>query len=331
MFRFLKRFVGGDSRRTARTTLPSFRPALEAYEERVVPSTLNVYSPADNGAVGTLRWAVKQADYDASHGRSDTIQFASSMKGHTINLNSPLQLSGTQKITINATNDNITVSGQRGGFVVQHGANVELDGLTMAHCDTSTSGGALFNNGSLSLVGCAVDFNQAGYYGGAVCNNGNLWISNSSFVGNSAHLSGGAIFNTGTVNDYGGYFVSNSAGHAGGAIYNDTNGLLYVLSNNNTFASNHANGGDGGAIYNGGYATVVNAYFGGNTTAYSGGAVANFGTVNVSSSTFDYNSAKNYGGGFYDAQGGSWSVHGSWLGNSAGKAGKNYYTPTRVG
>jgi hypothetical protein len=41
MFRFLKCFVGGcDSRRTARPTRPSFRPALESLEGRLVPSTL---------------------------------------------------------------------------------------------------------------------------------------------------------------------------------------------------------------------------------------------------------------------------------------------------
>src|SRR5215470_873494 len=37
------------------------RPSLEVLEDRYVPSTISVTSNADNGAVGTLRWAVAQA------------------------------------------------------------------------------------------------------------------------------------------------------------------------------------------------------------------------------------------------------------------------------
>ena len=40
----------------------SIRPRLEGLEDRCVPSTLTVTSSADNGSVGTLRWAVGVAD-----------------------------------------------------------------------------------------------------------------------------------------------------------------------------------------------------------------------------------------------------------------------------
>src|SRR5262249_57216083 len=39
----------------------SFRPGLEALEDRLVPTHWAVTSPADNGAANTLRWAVAQA------------------------------------------------------------------------------------------------------------------------------------------------------------------------------------------------------------------------------------------------------------------------------
>ncbi len=44
----------------------SFRPRMEVLEDRCVPSTLNVTSNLDNGAVGTLRWAVAVADASAA-------------------------------------------------------------------------------------------------------------------------------------------------------------------------------------------------------------------------------------------------------------------------
>ncbi len=70
-----------------------------------------------------------------------------------------------------------------------------------------------------------------------------------------------------------------------------------------------------------------NATFAFNTSVASGGAVANFnnGSLYLQSCAFDYDSATDYGGGFYDGQG-----HISWAGitysgNHAGAKGPNYY------
>jgi predicted outer membrane repeat protein len=330
MYRFLKSLFCGDSRRTARPTRLSFRPTLEACEERLVPSTLWVTNPADNATPGTLRAAVAQADFDASRGISDQILFTRSVQGRTFNLNSPLQLTGTQQITIYGLNDSITISGRSGGLVVAYGANVALVGLNFQDCSTTTSGGAIANNGYLNLNACSFEFNHAGWYGGAIVNNGILTMNKSTFIDNSARLSGGAIYNSGTINDYSGSFDANYA-NSGAAIYNTGHGVLYVLSTGNSFAYNHATNGSGGAIDNLGYAIVVNGTFTGNTSTLDGGAIANFGTVNVTSSTFNNNSASLYGGAFYDAPGDLWYVWGSFNGNHAGRAGNNYYTPSKVG
>ena len=50
------------------------RPCLEALEDRIVPATFQVLSNLDDGSVGTLRWAIEQAN--ASIGVLDTVQFA---------------------------------------------------------------------------------------------------------------------------------------------------------------------------------------------------------------------------------------------------------------
>lgn len=104
-----------------------------------------------------------------------------------------------------------------------------------------------------------------------------------------------------------------------------------MLSNNNTFSDNHATYGPGGAIYNLGYATVVDATFTGNTTADSGGAIADVGSIYVTNSVLNANHAHNFGGGFYVVTGaGSWHFDGRWSGNTAGVAGNTFYTPTLV-
>jgi hypothetical protein len=63
-------------------TDPPYRPALEALQERQVPSTLTVTSPLDSGS-GSLRAAVSQANFDAAHGQSDTITFAERLNGQS--------------------------------------------------------------------------------------------------------------------------------------------------------------------------------------------------------------------------------------------------------
>lgn len=200
-----------------------------------------------------------------------------------------------------------------------------MSGVVFENCGGGY-GGAIYNRGNLNLHACQFDNNTAGDNGGAIDNDSLLTISNCTFSGNYASALGGAIASDGTVNAYQCSFSFNSA-PTGGAIYND--GVLWVLSNYNEFYSNKTSQGAGGAIYNDGYATIVNADFEFNTSAASGGAIANFGNINASDNiTFYRNHANIDGGGFYNGTTGSWSVYGTWTGNTAGVQGPNYYTPS---
>ena len=78
------------SRRKTPAARPTFRPTLEALEDRWVPSTLTVLNNHDSGA-GSLRDALTKAK------DGDTIVFAASLNGQTIALTSG-ELSRSQKV-----------------------------------------------------------------------------------------------------------------------------------------------------------------------------------------------------------------------------------------
>lgn len=84
----LKRLVFGA--RAARRTppaAPTFRPRLEAVEERLAPATFTV-TTASSGGTNSLRWAINQANAAAG---ADTIAFAIPGSGvHTIRLTTAL-------------------------------------------------------------------------------------------------------------------------------------------------------------------------------------------------------------------------------------------------
>jgi hypothetical protein len=147
------------------------------------------------------------------------------------------------------------------GFLILHiasGATATLNNLALqgGHAD---EGGAVLNEGTLSVVNCTFANNTAssvGLGGGAIANEvGSLYISGSTFRNNETQPNetgdnvgrGGAIFNdSGVASVTNSTFVGNLAGY-GGAIFNGQN-QLFVISNS-TFV---ADGGtfDGADLFN---------------------------------------------------------------------------------
>ncbi len=214
----------------------TFRPQLEALEDRCVPSTLTVTNNLD-GPVGSLRYEINAAN------NGDTILFAPSLKGQTITL-------GGSELGINKNLDieglgagNLAISGGNRSRVFDVTANVTLAGMTITGGNEYLGGGIL-NYGTLTVSNSTISGNRAfgsfGNGGGGIYNGTWLTVSNSTISGNSANY-GGGIYNGRTL----------------------TVSSCTVSNNNATF--------DGGGIYNDGWATVSNSVVL-NNVAPSGGA-----------------------------------------------------------
>ena len=222
----------------------------------------------------------------------------------TVNINGTVKIANGQYTGVNNTqitiDKNMNINGQSEAGTVING--------------TGTNWIFHINSGiNLTITNLTIT-NGNSNYGGAIYNDGTLTVDNSTFTNNTAtdYGGGGAIVNEGTLNVTDSNFEGNNAGVAG-ALYNYGGNLNIIDS---TFTNNIAQ--YGGAIINDGTLTVDNSTFTNNTATSGGGAIYNFdGTLTVKSSTFTNNSA-NRGGAIINDYGGIVTVKFSRIvGNSA--------------
>ena len=177
-------------------------------------------------------------------------------------------------------------------FSIGEGFTVTLTNATLIN-GKADKGGAIYNDGSLTLSDVKLSDNAADSYGGAVFNNGELVVSDSVFDSND-------IVNRGSASvDYG-----------GAAIYNWYDGVLTVSGSNFTNNIKNYKNGDRlvGAVATIGDATISDSYFVNNSGRW-GGAISASGyliagddvnTLTVSGSTFKENGGL-YGAGIFVA------------------------------
>ena len=174
-------------------------------------------------------------------------------------------------------------------FSIGEGFTVTLTNATLIN-GKATEGGAIYNDGSLTLSDVKLSDNAADSYGGAVFNNGHLVVSDSVFDSND-------IVNRGSASvDYG-----------GAAIYNWKEGTLKVTNSNFTNNIKNYKNGDNlvGAITTIGNATVSGSNFVNNSGRWGGAISAtgaelrkNSSTLTVSNTIFRDNAAL-YAGAVY--------------------------------
>jgi trimeric autotransporter adhesin len=211
------------------------------------------------------------------------------------------------------SNGHATIDGQNIGqiFLISNGATVIIQNLILEN-GLGTFGGAIYNNGTLTVRNTVFQNNRATQNGGAIYNDGRLiydavthtsetvtknggtlTVNNCTFTNNRA-LNGGAIYNAGTLsmststtltdftitqnggtlNVVNSVFTNNRATQNGGAIANDaTFNVVGFSTLTRTVVTK-----------NGGTATISGSTFIGNT-ANNGGAISNLAVLNTAQST----------------------------------------------
>jgi hypothetical protein len=295
----------------------SQRLQLENLEDRLTPSTFTVTTAVgDSSVVGSLPWAVQQANADQSHGNV-AINFSAALNGQSIQLSKTLELNNP------TSGESITISAPTSGYVALLGGGskssfsvLKVDAGTTATLQRiyienghNTGGGGIENEGSLTLNYCGVMYCSADATGGGIDNYGSMWLNNMYMASNSVGLDGGAVYNDGqlTVNDgafwhgtASGGFSTNLNGYGGG-FYNDAAGKLTL--NGADIENNTAT--YGGGVYNLGTATAAQmsggpaSYFWHNSASQNGGGIYNLGSMVVSASYVECNTAGLDGGGAY--------------------------------
>jgi hypothetical protein len=207
-------------------------------------TTWTVTSPADDYGTGTLRYAIDSAR------NGDTIVFDPSLEGQTISLlDIPNQYIDIDLTIAGPGANKLAISG--GGlraFYVAASAQVTISGLTLEYGGGEFGafdprlddgvGGAIINDGELTLSDCVVSGNTAGHAGGGIANYGTMTIDNCLIASNGSNGTGsipwygGGIYNDGAMVLRNSTVTGNTALFYGGGIYNDTNGTLLLVSSN---------------------------------------------------------------------------------------------------
>ncbi|MDN5938713.1 MAG: hypothetical protein L0H83_08615, partial [Salinisphaera sp.] len=197
--------------------------------------------------VCTLRAAVEEAN--ALAGADDIVIAA----GVNPLIASTTQITVTSELTLSGQGaDQTTLDGNANSriFAITNTANVEIEGVTLTNGrapdgvvagSPGASGGAIVNEGTLSIRSATLSDNRAGRGG----DGGNL-------IDGAAGGSGGAVFNSGSLTIIASTLSGNTAGNGGDS--NVTAG----------------NGGPGGAIVNTGMLTITNSTLSGNATGAGG-------------------------------------------------------------
>ncbi|WP_455645650.1 beta strand repeat-containing protein [Methanosphaera sp.] len=218
----------------------------------------------------------------------------STFTNNSANIGGAIYNSKTQTIlTSNFTNNKAVKAGAIYADYASGSGNINIDRCVFTN-NTATSkntsdeviGGALVNNGTLTMTNVNFTSNTARDQGGAIYSHRAFTMTNSTFRNNNAN-EGGAIYNRAGVTITNANFISNNATNRGGVIFNSARNVVITNAN---FTNNKA-GDTGGAINTRGIVTLNNLQFINNTAQFDGGAIYNNYTITINNSTFTKNNS----------------------------------------
>ncbi len=254
------------------------------------------------------------------------------LKRATFNNNEVINGGGAIFNFANLTIQDSSLNGNRakwgGGIYNYQGSSyLELEKTVLSTNNAyGHTGGAILNEGTLSLIAGALEDNTAADWGGGLFNSGKAQLDDVKISGNQAsNREGGGIFssageltlnqveissnqafeNGGGLANYGSAVVSQSIiqgnsigfdGNGGGGVANFGH---MELRDHNRIVNNFTYW-YGGGVYNEGELILSDSEIANNRVIYQGGGVFNQGTMDVHGTTFTGNEANEYGGGIYN-------------------------------
>lgn len=220
-------------------------------------------------------------------------------------------------------------SSENGGVICNDSLSDEIQGrLAVAKSAFSNSratlGGALYNNGDVSLLENTFEKSTSKTYGGAIHNLKTVKIDNSEFMENSAESRGGAINNEGDLSIDKATFISNSS-NSGGAILTQSDATV----SNSKFSNNSSEWGS--AIHNKGILVLNSNHFEKNTATQHGGAMVNHMECASNSDIFLHNEG-NWGGAIYNYEASLKLENSKFIENNANAGGAlhNIYSKSTI-
>jgi hypothetical protein len=197
----------------------------------------------------------------------------------------------------------LDAGGLGSGFIIQQGAAVAINGLTVQAAHT----GIVNGSGDVSLVGCLIRNNSVG----GILNDGTLTLSSTTISGNTTTNVGGGVFNQLGTLTMDNSAIQNNTAYEGGGVYN----LATMTMTNSSVNYNHAQGGVGGGIENRhAHLTMTNGSAIVGNTAASGdggglyndvGSVVTLDNSVIGGMGTDGNAAHGSGGGIFNTGAGS--------------------------
>ena len=210
-----------------------------------------------------------------------------------------------------STVSGVTISGKYGGYNTYHpfhissDSNVTIQGLSIVSGRGDSEGGAIHNEGNLTIIESTLSGNyDVEGKGGAIYNSSGatLKVIDSNITSNVSteyysNAPGGAIYSEGNVTISGSKIMNNISISLGGAIFIKSATLKV---NNSTISANKSYGYGGAVSTESSTIEVSHSTISDNNSSVSGGAVSmESSTLEMSYSTISGNDSKNSGGAIH--------------------------------